>query len=96
MLSFFSSSVSTEDGEHDGLTVIPFPAHVSEVQDGEGHHPHPHHHHRIHRFRRPHSFAGRLSSALMTLGPWEGRAVAFVLGESRALIVSSERTNVHD
>ncbi|KAH8806887.1 hypothetical protein DL96DRAFT_1473897 [Flagelloscypha sp. PMI_526] len=27
-----------------------------------------------------HSFAQRIQSALMALGPWEGRAVAFVLG----------------
>ena len=39
------------------------------------HHPHPHHAH-----FRPHSFTGRLEKALLTLGPWEGRLVAFVIG----------------
>jgi len=34
---------------------------------------HQHHHHR-------HSFMRRVHRALMALGPWEGRAVAFVLG----------------
>lgn len=32
--------------------------------------------------RRPTTFAGRLHKALITLGPWEGRAIAFVLGKS--------------
>ncbi|KAI0032688.1 hypothetical protein K488DRAFT_85592 [Vararia minispora EC-137] len=44
--------------------------------------PHGHHHH--HNFRPYHrhhgSFLRRVHRALMTLGPWEGRAVAFVLG----------------
>lgn len=35
-----------------------------------------------HREWRPTNFAGRLHKALVTLGPWEGRAVAFVLGDS--------------
>lgn len=33
-----------------------------------------------HREWRPSTFTGRLNKALVTLGPWEGRAVAFVLG----------------
>lgn len=41
------------------------------------HHGHgPMFHHRLHR----ESFLKRLQVALMTLGPWEGRAIAFVLG----------------
>ncbi|KAI0665860.1 hypothetical protein C8Q78DRAFT_1083436 [Trametes maxima] len=37
--------------------------------------------HRMHRFHRHHgSFLRRVHHALMALGPWEGRAVAFVLG----------------
>ncbi|KAF5365695.1 hypothetical protein D9758_003273 [Tetrapyrgos nigripes] len=41
------------------------------------HHGHgPMFHHRLHR----ESFLRRLHVALMTLGPWEGRAIAFVLG----------------
>jgi len=40
---------------------------------------HGHHHHRLHQSGR-HSFLMRVHFALMSLGPWEGRAVAFVLG----------------
>ncbi|KAI0075855.1 hypothetical protein K474DRAFT_1772963 [Panus rudis PR-1116 ss-1] len=41
----------------------------------------PHHHHHHFRPHRLHgSFVQRVHRALMTLGPWEGRAVAFVLG----------------
>ncbi|KAG7098101.1 hypothetical protein E1B28_000075 [Marasmius oreades] len=46
-----------------------------------GGHPHPHHHSghvRVHGHRGP--FMMRLHYALMSLGAWEGRAVAFVLG----------------
>jgi hypothetical protein len=50
-------------------------------------HPHPHHHHHHHphdggfRHRMASSpFMERLQVALTALGPWEGRAVAFVLG----------------
>jgi hypothetical protein len=48
-------------------------------------HPHPHHHHHHHdggfRHRMAKSpFMERLHVALTALGPWEGRAVAFVLG----------------
>jgi len=39
----------------------------------------PHGRHHGQRFR-PATFAGRLHKALMTLGPWEGRAMAFVIG----------------
>jgi len=40
---------------------------------------HRHSDHRHHRLQKA-SFIERLSHALMLLGPWEGRAVAFVLG----------------
>jgi len=40
-------------------------------------HPHPE---RIHLHQGKHSFLMRVHFALMSLGPWEGRAVAFVLG----------------
>ncbi|KAJ7442969.1 hypothetical protein FB451DRAFT_1296393 [Mycena latifolia] len=40
-----------------------------------------HHHHAHGRFHhKQHSFLMRVHFALMSLGPWEGRAVAFVLG----------------
>lgn len=73
-------TVEGEENAPDSLKVLPFPMHTSE-QDGEVQAPH-HHGHHFHHFRRPHSFSGRLSKALMTLGPWEGRVVAFVIGES--------------
>ncbi|KAF8624616.1 hypothetical protein AX15_005771 [Amanita polypyramis BW_CC] len=46
------------------------------------HEPHHHHKHKTHNFRicRNAPFLKRLSFALMTLGPWEGRVMAFVLG----------------
>jgi len=40
-----------------------------------GHHGRHGHHHRHHK-----SFLHRIHKAIMSLGPWEGRAVAFVLG----------------
>lgn len=40
--------------------------------------PHPRPHHHIHRWGN--TFSMRIHDALMALGPWEGRAVAFVLG----------------
>jgi len=46
-------------------------------------HPHPEriHAHRVHHhLKGKHSFLMRVHFALMSLGPWEGRAVAFVLG----------------
>lgn len=44
---------------------------------------HRHHYHHGHRFHRweGNTFTMRVHNALMSLGPWEGRAVAFVLGE---------------
>ncbi|KXN85846.1 hypothetical protein AN958_10790 [Leucoagaricus sp. SymC.cos] len=46
-------------------------------------HPHPHrhfHHHAQHIRKWGNTFMMRIHNALMALGPWEGRAVAFVLG----------------
>jgi hypothetical protein len=72
---------SEEDGEHrihkhhhhhhDGE--------MRQMEDGEE----GHHHHMKHmrgHFRHNGSFLRRVHLALMSLGPWEGRAVAFVLG----------------
>lgn len=78
--------------EHE-YRILPFvgtpPAFVENVEEhhqdqkeGEHHrHPHPHHHkHHCggHKHKKP--FMKRLHRALTVLGPWEGRAVAFVLG----------------
>jgi hypothetical protein len=63
----------------DAIRILP----VSEMPHP---HPHPHHHH---HHEHPHAhhhhfghrgFVKRLEQALLALGPWEGRAVAFVLG----------------
>jgi hypothetical protein len=58
-----------------------------QVHHHHGHHRHHHHHHppgaifRAHHHRRmDHPFVRRLHFALSSLGPWEGRAVAFVIG----------------
>jgi hypothetical protein len=69
-------------GSHDGMVhALPFigagtPTHdfvdLERVPINHAHHFH-HGHHR-------HSFNDRLNRALMSLGPWEGGAVAFVLG----------------
>ncbi|TFK17052.1 hypothetical protein FA15DRAFT_629074 [Coprinopsis marcescibilis] len=46
-----------------------------------GHHRRPHNHfHPHHMHGRSRDFLGRVQFAIMSLGPWEGRAVAFVLG----------------
>ena len=49
-------------------------------------HCHHHPHHQLYR-GESNSFATRLHASLMNLGPWEGRAVAFVLGKSLCLSV---------
>jgi len=75
-----------DDGALAGVTQGGEPVHIVGPDHDGRHHPHPHHPHKHHYHkhhgcghRRAH-FLRRLSSALMTLGPWEGRAVAFVLG----------------
>jgi len=54
---------------------------VIKLQDGHVRHNHRHHNHghRLHEWGS--SFGTRIHQALMALGPWEGGAVAFVLGE---------------
>ncbi|KAI6037561.1 hypothetical protein EDC04DRAFT_2868671 [Pisolithus marmoratus] len=44
------------------------------------HHPHKDHSRKHKKFRKFKGFFRRIHKALTTLGPWEGRAVAFVLG----------------
>lgn len=52
-----------------------------------------HHGHRFMRHRG--SFLGRVHHALMALGPWEGRAVAFVLGKLSIRTFSTSRTKYY-
>lgn len=68
----------SNDGE---MHIMPFPPIPVEYLENVSAQPvHRHSHHGHHRFRDA-SFVKRLSHALMMLGPWEGRAVAFVLGK---------------
>ena len=60
----------------------------------EDHEHRPHHGHHGHRGHRGHghkhrkSFLGRIHRATKALGPWEGRAVAFVLGKKSRIPLS--------
>ena len=47
----------------------------------DGHHGHHGHHHRHHK-----SFLKRIHKAIKALGPWEGRAVSFVLGKKSGVL----------
>lgn len=47
--------------------------------DWQRSHPRPHFHHN-HHMHQEQDFFVRIQNAIMSLGPWEGRAVAFVLG----------------
>jgi hypothetical protein len=61
------------------LSVLP----LSKVgEEAPNHEDRPHHHkHHHHHHKKVHgTFLQRVHRALMALGPWEGRAVAFVLG----------------
>ena len=66
--------------DHDAVRIMPFigtpPARPTE----ERMRGRPHFHHHFHHQKD--SFLERVHQALMSLGPWEGRAVAFVLGTS--------------
>ncbi|KAK7001428.1 hypothetical protein R3P38DRAFT_3049070 [Favolaschia claudopus] len=59
------------------VSVVPEPQRLSGQRHRLHHLHHPHHPHAFHRAQ---SFLGRVHFALLSLGPWEGRAVAFVLG----------------
>jgi len=80
------SAVQEEGEGEEGRVIHKHHAHHHhhEMQeDGEGpvrHHGHHRHHHFKGHFHHHQSFFSRVHFALMTLGPWEGRAVAFVLG----------------
>lgn len=71
----------TQPPPHHPPPHFPRPGHHGEHPKQPGHHGHHHHpgHHRDHRFGRG-PFLARIHRSLMNLGPWEGRAVAFVLG----------------
>jgi hypothetical protein len=48
-----------------------------------------HHHGKMQYSAHGHTFVQRLTHALMMLGPWEGRAVSFILGEHSDIHSSS-------
>lgn len=82
-----SPGASIAVSEHGSLHILPFPPPsfvALDPQVGAPAHHRPHHHHGHHRHGghplSEASFFHRLHIALMTLGPWEGRAFAFVLG----------------
>ena len=50
-------------------------------EGGEDHERHPHHGHHGHHRKHHKTFLRRIHRAIKALGPWEGRAVSFVLGE---------------
>lgn len=58
------------------------------LPDGHRHHHHHHHHHDM-KHKKAGTFLMRVHRAIMALGPWEGRAVAFVLGECFASITKT-------
>ncbi|KAF7357996.1 hypothetical protein MVEN_00846600 [Mycena venus] len=65
------------------LHILPFVGTPGQFEGQNMNHPHPHRHghgHRFHHHGEQPSFLMRVHFALMSLGPWEGRAVAFVLG----------------
>ncbi|KAG6842956.1 hypothetical protein H0H87_008973, partial [Tephrocybe sp. NHM501043] len=79
------------NNQNDRIRILPFvgtPNTFVEAMENTSNvyvaHPHPHHHHGKHmgfRHRLANApFVERLHVALIALGPWEGRAVAFVLG----------------
>lgn len=51
--------------------------------------PHHHHHHHHPHHKQARTFGRRIHRAIMALSPWEGRAVAFVLGKYFAFITKA-------
>lgn len=85
-----------EEGHDHGVMVKfrPVPAMTRPTEEGkmEEHHRVHHHHHAgaMHHWKHHKgAFLQRIHRALMSLGPWEGRAMAFVLGESFMVILST-------
>jgi len=62
------------------MPAVPMQARPSVPSQAHGPHGHGHGHGRVRFHGARHSFLMRVHFALMSLGPWEGRAVAFVLG----------------
>jgi len=87
------SDAAAQTEAEDLVRIMPFPfigtpSNLDHVEgnrrvDGVRHRVSPVRHHPLHHNKHHHhkaSFMRRVHHALMTLGPWEGRAVAFVLG----------------
>jgi len=78
-------AASNTEGRYHILPFIGTPPAVVEYTGGSR----PHHNHHHVGFRHKSAkvpFVDRLQVALTALGPWEGRAVAFVLGSSQSFI----------
>jgi hypothetical protein len=77
-----STKAPSKEGE-DRYQILPFIGTPPVVADVKGDHRHNHHHHHKggpnHRMEQA-SFFERIHIALSALGPWEGKAVAFVIG----------------
>ncbi|KAK6977614.1 hypothetical protein R3P38DRAFT_519028 [Favolaschia claudopus] len=71
------SPIAAQPRPHAIAVSVPEPQRLSGQRHRLHHLHHPHHPHAFHRAQ---SFLGRVHFALLSLGPWEGRAVAFVLG----------------
>ncbi|KAF8634284.1 hypothetical protein AX17_004239 [Amanita inopinata Kibby_2008] len=83
--SFIEVKGQSEQGGIEGVTrggdpirILPFDGQPP-IDDASVRH---HKHHKYHGLKlyKHSSFLKRLNAALMSLGPWEGRAIAFVLG----------------
>jgi hypothetical protein len=82
-----SAKVPNKEGE-DRYQILPFIGTPPTVVEVKGHHRHHHEHHHgpKHRMEKA-SFIERIQFVLTALGPWEGKAVAFVLGTSQLLFL---------
>jgi len=85
-----SHDAANTDGKKHGdiIRIMPAfvgtPSNLDNPESGDMHHHivpiHTHHAHHVKHHHHQASFLRRVHHALMALGPWEGRAVAFVLG----------------
>jgi hypothetical protein len=83
-LPFIGTPIEGETQGGDRLHILPMGGPMpiqAQPQHAHAHPGHGHGHgHRLQHHSGRHSFLLRVHFALMSLGPWEGRAVAFVLG----------------
>lgn len=88
--------VGGEHEVHNGLVRVMPMSFIGTPADDQGEMPQGHHH--IHHHQHKHhkgSFMRRIHRALMSLGPWEGRAVAFVIGKFTGCPTSFYKPHLH-